>query len=845
VLINSEQDIVHLSETAGRFLRFRGGEPSRNLIKAVHPDLRLELRAALRGAAQGNDSVETRQALIELDGQSRLVKIHVHRPNRPESAQGFLLVIFEEVEPPDDTPVAGHSDTGTSAEAIEPVVRQLEDELQRTKTQLRNTIEQYETSTEELRASNEELQAINEELRSTTEELETSKEELQSLNEEMRTVNHELKEKVDELGRANADLQNLLSATDIGTIFLDRHLCIQCYTPSVRQFFNIIPSDVARPLAHVTHRLEYDNMHADAARVLETLARVEREVITNDGRYYIAQLVPYRTPEDRIDGVVLSFFDITKRKLAEEERNRLNEELMRERALMEAVVRQMPAGVLITEVATGKMIFANEQADRIWRATMEKPVGDEHYSDYLGYHLDGRRYEVEEWPMWRSINKGEIIYNEEIKMKREDGSWGIFNTSSSPVRDSSGQIIAGVVTFYDTTEERALEASLRHSQERLRLLLESIEDYAIFTVDTQGRILSWNPGAENTFGYTGDEVTGQSTEIIFTPEDRAAGVPEKEIERALSSGRADDERWHVRKDGSRFFASGVMSAMRDGDALGCVKILRDLTVRKQMEEDLRRSRDELEKRVKERTHEIEMSYAALEAEIKERRASDERVKELLRRVVNTQELERRRMARDLHDHLGQQLTALRLSLQSLKEQSKGQASLRQHVENLQAAAERIDSDVDFLAWELRPSTLDEIGLMATVESFVHEWSKQFGIPADFHTAGLAGARLSSEAETNIYRIAQEALNNIYKHAEAGRAGVILEGRENHAVLIVEDDGKGFDPDEVTNTSKGLGLISMRERASLTGGRLEIQSAPGQGTTVFVRVPMNEEWRRKL
>ncbi|HEX8185647.1 MAG TPA: sensor histidine kinase, partial [Blastocatellia bacterium] len=215
------------------------------------------------------------------------------------------------------------------------------------------------------------------------------------------------------------------------------------------------------------------------------------------------------------------------------------------------------------------------------------------------------------------------------------------------------------------------------------------------------------------------------------------------------------------------------------------------------------------------------------------------------RVVNTQELERRRMARDLHDHLGQQLTALRLSLQSLKEQSKGQASLRQHVENLQAAAERIDSDVDFLAWELRPSTLDEIGLMATVESFVHEWSKQFGIPADFHTAGLAGARLSSEAETNIYRIAQEALNNIYKHAEAGRAGVILEGRENHAVLIVEDDGKGFDPDEVTNTSKGLGLISMRERASLTGGRLEIQSAPGQGTTVFVRVPMNEEWRRKL
>ncbi|HEX8087286.1 MAG TPA: PAS domain S-box protein, partial [Blastocatellia bacterium] len=238
--------------------------------------------------------------------------------------------------------------------------------------------------------------------------------------------------------------------------------------------------------------------------------------------------------------------------------------------------------------------------------------------EYLGYYMDGRRYRLEEWPMWRSINKGEVVYNEEIKMKREDGSWGIFNTSSSPIRNSSGQIVAGVVTFYDTTEERATGISLRHSQERLRLIMESIEDYAIFSVDSQGRILSWNPGAEKTFGYTEGEIIGQSGGIIFTPEDRAAGVPEKEIETALARGRADDERWHVRKDGSRFFASGVMSSLGDDDTLGCVKIMRDLTARKQMEEGLRRSRDELEERVKERTREIEKSYAALEAEIKDR-----------------------------------------------------------------------------------------------------------------------------------------------------------------------------------------------------------------------------------
>ncbi|HEX8088985.1 MAG TPA: sensor histidine kinase, partial [Blastocatellia bacterium] len=222
-------------------------------------------------------------------------------------------------------------------------------------------------------------------------------------------------------------------------------------------------------------------------------------------------------------------------------------------------------------------------------------------------------------------------------------------------------------------------------------------------------------------------------------------------------------------------------------------------------------------------------------------------KELLRRVVNTQELERRRIARDLHDHLGQQLTALRLSLESLKEQASGQEPLRRQVEHLQAAAGRIDSDVDFLAWELRPSTLDELGLPATMESFVHEWSKHFGIPAEFHTAGLAGVCLPGETATNIYRIAQEALNNVYKHAEAGRVDVILERREEHTVLIIEDDGKGFDTGEEADAGKGLGLIGMRERASLSGGMLEIQSAPGQGTTVFLRVParLTDEERTKI
>ena len=167
---------------------------------------------------------------------------------------------------------------------------QLEQQLARAATRLRATVEQYETSTEELKASNEELQAMNEELRSATEELETSREELQSINEELTTVNHELKSKVDELGHANSDLHNLMGATAIATVFLDRELRITRYTPSAVPLFNLIPTDVGRPLSDLTTRLDYPTLSDDARRVLERLVPVEREVGQSDGRWFLARL---------------------------------------------------------------------------------------------------------------------------------------------------------------------------------------------------------------------------------------------------------------------------------------------------------------------------------------------------------------------------------------------------------------------------------------------------------------------------------------------------------------------------------------------------------------------------
>ncbi|MDX1531288.1 MAG: PAS domain-containing protein, partial [Rhodothermales bacterium] len=251
-------------------------------------------------------ATSARPVLVRFNGEEGLVHVIV-RPAGGESGRRRALVLFAEVD-------AAEGAGGTEGS---PIVNQLEEELQQAKEQLRRTAEEYEAQREEMKASNEELQSINEEYRSATEELETSKEELQSTNEELQTVNHELKVKIDEISRAHADLQNLLDATDIATVFLDRALRIQRYTQNTAALFHIRPADVGRPLAELRPRLDYEHLTDDARRSFEQLELVEREVRGEDGRWFLARLRPYRTTDDQIEGVLLTFVDVTAQKRAE------------------------------------------------------------------------------------------------------------------------------------------------------------------------------------------------------------------------------------------------------------------------------------------------------------------------------------------------------------------------------------------------------------------------------------------------------------------------------------------------------------------------------------------------
>jgi two-component system CheB/CheR fusion protein len=553
VLVNSDYDIVHLSPSAGRFLQLAGGEPSRNLLKAVQPEVRIDLRAALYQAALRGGEAEVPPIAMSVPGGSVVAGMRILQVQ--EGGEPLYLVLFEVQAN------AEGADARAERLAADPLARHLDAEIERLKSQLRETVEQYETSTEELKASNEELQAMNEEMRAATEELETSREELQSINEELTTVNHEMKNKVDQLSQANSDLQNLMDATQIATLFLDRELRITRYTPLAGRLFNLIPGDLGRPLTDLATRLDYPQLGADAHQVLDRLVPVERELGAADGHWYMARLMPYRTAEDRIAGIVFTFIDITERKQAEEVRMWLSAVVS---SSTDAIISFAPDETIVSWNAGAQRLFGYAPEEAIGRPLamlLAQPEDSEHAR------------------MITTVAAGRNVENFETVRRRKDGSHVHVALTASAIKDEDGRVLAGTAIARDISAQRAAAEALRQSEERLRMMVESAVEYAIFSLDLERRVTSWNRGAERLLGYSEQEMVGQSGDIVFTAEDRARKEPEKEARTARREGRAADEREHVRKDGSRFSASGILMLMRNhgGEAIGFVKILRDLS----------------------------------------------------------------------------------------------------------------------------------------------------------------------------------------------------------------------------------------------------------------------------
>ncbi|MGH6889676.1 MAG: chemotaxis protein CheB [Rhizomicrobium sp.] len=332
VVVDGDWHVIHLSENAGRYLQPAGGALSVDIVDLARPELRLELRAALHRALETGKSVLSAPLFVQFNGTAHRTYVHVKpvpQGGRERNAQRALIFFIESEA---DEPFAPGATRETAAGED---VRRLQQELELMQSALRNTREDSESANEELRAANEELQSINEEYRSTAEELETSKEELQSINEELQTVNSELKLKLETVSRAHSDVLNLMAASDVGTLFLDPELRIKRLTPPLTDIFNVTQGDIERPITDFTHRLEYEEFADDARRVLRNLAPVEREVRSKDGLWFLVRFRPYRTVENRIDGVVATFLDITQRRETEDALRRSAEQLEQKIRLVE------------------------------------------------------------------------------------------------------------------------------------------------------------------------------------------------------------------------------------------------------------------------------------------------------------------------------------------------------------------------------------------------------------------------------------------------------------------------------------------------------------------------------
>ncbi len=314
VLVSDRGDILYISGRTGKYLEPAAGKANWNLFAMVRESLRLELAPAFHAALSQRDAVVLRGLRIGTEVGIQYLDVTVQRLEESGPLQGLVMIVFTDVPAPEVLPKSGGS---SRSQPRERRLAELELELQQVRSVTRTNQEEMQTSREEFRSANEELQSTNEELQSTNEELTTSKEEMQSLNEELQTVNAELQAKVEELSRASDDMKNLLDSTDIATLFLDRNLKVRRFTAQATNIIRLIPADAGRPVTDLTTALNYPELATDAHEVLRKSVVMEKSVSASDGRWFMVRIMPYRTVDDRIDGVVITFADITAAKMLE------------------------------------------------------------------------------------------------------------------------------------------------------------------------------------------------------------------------------------------------------------------------------------------------------------------------------------------------------------------------------------------------------------------------------------------------------------------------------------------------------------------------------------------------
>jgi PAS domain S-box-containing protein len=350
-------------------------------------------------------------------------------------------------------------------------------------------------------------------------------------------------------------------------------------------------------------------------------------------------------------------------------------------------------------------------------------------------------------------------------------------------------------------ERKRAEEELRETKENFRSIVETTNEW-IWSMAVDGRLTYSNPAVKDILGYAPEELVGHRN-LLFMHEDDRSGVAEMlpEFIAAKRGWTGLVLRWRHKNGGYRHLESNAVPIL---DSIGVL-----------------------------------VGYRGADRDITERQRAKQARMQLQLRLVTVQEEERHRLSRELHDQMGQSIAALMLGLKSLSDSGQFQSSASDRLQHLQDLANQLAQQVHTLATDLRPTALDDLGLNTALLNYVEEWSERSNITPDFHSSGLVQKRLPVHLETTVYRIVQEALTNVLKHSRARNVSIIIERRGDFVLTIIEDNGCGFDAEEMINTpvrERRLGLLGMQERVALVGGALNIESTPGTGTTLYVRIP---------
>jgi two-component system, chemotaxis family, CheB/CheR fusion protein len=919
VLINAGYEILYYQGPTTDYLELPTGEPTRSLVEMLRKGLVTPVRGACQAALTHGKASRVRDAKV-LRGTTRVpVEVLVHPVRESRLAERLLLVTFRDRDPaPAASSEAAEDADGAELTAIE----QLEFELRATRDDLHSTIEELQTANEQLKAANEEMASTNEEMQSTNEELQTAKEELQSVNEELATVNSQMQEKVAEVEQRNDDITNLLASSNTITVFLDRELRVKLFTPACKDLLNLRPGDIGRPFTEIKFRINDADLLTDCAAVLETLTPIERQLDDGSGRRWLRRVLPYRSQENRIDGVVLTLVDITVQTAAElavraSERHyrRLFEDapltmleqdwsavakLLRgagpgaadprffaaqpdllaacrdgiritavngaARALL-GIADDADAGQLrphlcctdklaellaafasgrrvalcedLVSTANGRRLpmlcqFAlmpgNEAAmDRVlvmlldltaqkaleqqladselrlrralrvvheavweydfthrelwWSDEYERQFGKpapmgESLPDWwaAGIHPDDRAGALAR--LQGAIDGDADAWQAEYRRQDVDRRWVPVLARGAIDRDSNGQVVRMLGCMLDVGDLKDAQRALAERELRLRSILEAAAE-AIITTDADGRIESFNRAAEAMFRCTVADVAGQPIDALLARIDgRPADVLTDSRDGAprLLHGRRGQGEWFPLELSARFVAEQNL----------WVLVGRDVSEQRRLERDV-----------------IELSTRQQEE-----------------------------VGREIHDGLGQELTALVMLAHSMRQQLKRSGA--------DAAGDAFTQMEDYLRHALDTCRTIARGLSAEVsapglENALAELAagmeRAAGIDCRFSHTGHIGA-LGEQQAAHLYRIAQEALSNAVRHAQPTRVDISLEAGDDELILRIRDDGHGIPP----GAKRGLGLRLMVYRAGMLGGTCTVTQPDGGGTLVECRVP---------